>query len=70
MQEDKLIGNNHSPVENMEKVHLSPLTWINPASDTANAQNSGHLHVEDNSRDASNMERVDEKYEESPAKPL
>ena len=61
MQDEKPIDS--SPAEMMEKVPLSPLTWINPASDTANAQHSGHLNAEESSRDTSNLEREHQKLE-------
>ena len=51
-----------SPAETTDKVQpLSPLTWINPASETVNAPNSGQLNVEESSREPSNMERDDQK---------
>lgn len=63
MQSDPvLVG---SPAENTEKVPLSPLTWINPASETANAPHSGNPHVEESSREPSNLARGEQKYESS-----
>lgn len=59
MQVDKLLDN--SPAENTEKVALSPLTWINPASDTVNAHNSGLPNAEESSREQSHAERSNQK---------
>lgn len=63
MQDQQLIDS--SPAENTEKGPLSPLTWINPASDAANAPNSGHLNVEESSGERSNLERGDQKDQAS-----
>lgn len=63
MQSDPLLAN--SPAENTEKVPLSPLTWINPASETANVPHSGNPNVEESSREPSNLERGEQKYESS-----
>lgn len=64
MQSDPVLAS--SPAEITEKVPLSPLTWINPASETANVPHSGNLHVEEqSSREPSNLERGEQKYESS-----
>lgn len=62
MQDSGKLGDS-SPAEIMDKGPHSPLTWINPASDTANAQNSGHNQDDSSSREPSNIERVDQKYD-------
>ena len=59
MNDEQLVTS--SPAENIEKVALSPVTWINPGSDSVKAPNCGHPNVDASSHEASNAERCEMK---------
>lgn len=55
MNDEQLVSG--SPAEIIEKTALSPVTWMNPGSESAKAPNSGHPYVEASSHEPSNGDR-------------